>query len=74
MLRQIILRQVILLYVIVPAAAATALVTFSVPAVRADPGDKMTTVQAVEACRAELGKHAKYMDVRACVVRKKKGE
>jgi len=31
-------------------------------------------IQAINACRAELGRHAKYMDVRACVLRKIKGE
>jgi hypothetical protein len=34
---------------------------------------KITTVQAVKACRAELGKHAKFLAVRKCVIQKKNG-
>jgi hypothetical protein len=59
---------------IVIAVAATTFAGCLAPVARAQSGSQMTTVQAVEACRAELGKHAKYMDVRACVVKKKKGE
>jgi hypothetical protein len=45
--------------------------TICPPAVQADPSAK---IQAINACRAELGKNAKYLDVRACVNRKMKGE
>jgi hypothetical protein len=61
-------------YVIILGVVGMAVGTFSAPVVQAAPGAKMSTVQAIDACRAELGKHAKYLDVRACVVRKMKGE
>lgn len=32
----------------------------------------MTKIQAIEACRAELGQHAKYLAVRKCVMQKVK--
>jgi hypothetical protein len=32
----------------------------------------MTKIQAIEACRAELGQHGKYLAVRKCVIRKTK--
>jgi len=48
--------------------------TLSGSVVWAASGDKMSTVEAVNTCRAELGKDAKYLKVRACVIRKKKGE
>jgi hypothetical protein len=47
-----------------------AMETFSVAAIQAAPSAR---VQAINACRAELGKEAKYRDVRACVLRKMKG-
>ena len=45
--------------------------TVSVAAIQATPSAK---IQAINGCRAELGEHAKYVDVRACVRRKMKGE
>ena len=44
------------------------------PLAQAAASDAMTTVEAVKACRAELGRDAKYLKVRACVIKKKKGE
>ncbi len=44
---------------------------FSAAAIQAAPSAR---AQAINACRAELGKQAKYRDVRACVLRKMKGE
>ena len=48
-----------------------AVFTFPIAEIQAGPSAR---VQAINTCRAELGKHAKYMDVRACVLRKMKGE
>jgi hypothetical protein len=59
-------------YVIVLEVAVMGI--FSAPVVQAAPSDKMTTVEAINACRAELGKDAKYLKVRTCVIKKKKGE
>jgi hypothetical protein len=33
---------------------------------------RMSTVEAINACRAELGKNGKYLQVRKCVTRKMK--
>ena len=48
-----------------------AVLNFSVTAIHAGPSTK---IQAIKDCRAELGEHAKYMEVRACVLRKMKRE
>jgi len=56
---------------IVPGLAVMAALAFSIAAIQAGPSTK---IQAINGCRAELGKHAKYMDVRACVLRKMKDE
>jgi hypothetical protein len=58
-------------YAILLGAAVIAVETFSVAAIQAGPSTK---IQAIKDCRAELGEHAKYMDVRACVLRKMKRE
>lgn len=58
-------------YVIFIPMAVMTIQTFSAAVIQAAPSAR---VQAINACRAELGKHAKYMDVRACVIRKMKGE
>ena len=58
-------------HLIVLTTAAIAMATFS--AHRAEASG-MTQIQAITACRAELGKHAKYMDVRKCVVEKMKAQ
>jgi hypothetical protein len=57
-------------YAILLVFAVIAMETFSVAAIQAAPSAR---VQAINACRAELGKEAKYRDVRACVLRKMKG-
>jgi hypothetical protein len=57
-------------YAILLGVAVMAVEAFSV-AIQAAPSAK---IQAINGCRAELGKHAKYLDVRACVLRKMKGE
>ena len=60
-------------YAILPillGVAVMAVGAFSV-AIQAAPSTK---IEAINGCRAELGKHAKYLDVRACVLRKMKGE
>jgi hypothetical protein len=56
---------------ILAGLAVMAVLTFSIAEIQAGPSAR---VQAINTCRAELGKHAKYMDVRACVLRKMKGE
>jgi hypothetical protein len=56
---------------ILPGLAVMAALTFSIAAIQASPSTK---VQAINDCRVELGKQAKYGDVRACVLRKMKGE
>ena len=53
------------------AVAAMAVETFSVAAIQAVPS---TRVEAIKECRGELGEHAKYLKVRACVLRKMKRE
>jgi hypothetical protein len=56
---------------IFPGLAVIAGPTFSIAAIQAGPSTKM---QAIKDCRAELGEHAKYLEVRACVLRKMKRE
>ena len=66
--------KTMLRYVILPillAVAVMAVETFSVAAIQAAPSAR---VQAIKDCRAELGEHAKYSEVRACVLRKMKRE
>jgi hypothetical protein len=53
------------------AVAVIAVETFSVAAIQAAPSTK---IEAIKDCRAELGEHAKYLEVRACVLRKMKRE
>jgi hypothetical protein len=48
--------------------AATSPVPFSAPVVQTAPSDHMPTVQAINACRAELGGNANYLTVRKCVI------
>jgi len=60
------LRYAIVLQVVVVATAA-----FSAPAVQPATSDKMSTTDAINACRAELGKHGKYLQVKRCVAQKK---
>jgi hypothetical protein len=61
-------------YAILPillAVAVMAVETFSVAAIQAVPSTK---IEAIKDCRAELGEHAKHLEVRACVLRKMKRE
>jgi hypothetical protein len=63
--------QIMLRYVIVLATAAMTMGIISIHGVEAAG---MSQIDAINACRAELGKQAKYLDVRKCVIRKMKGE
>jgi hypothetical protein len=60
------LRYAIVLHVAVVATAA-----FSAPATHPAAGHKMSTIDAINACRAELGKHGKYLQVKKCVTQKR---
>jgi hypothetical protein len=59
-------------YVIVLQVTVLATVAASAPVAQPATGHKMSTVDAIKACRAELGKHGKYLQVRKCVIRKTK--
>ena len=61
------LRCVIVLQVTVLATVAA-----SAPVAQPTTSHKMSTVDAIKACRVELGKHGKYLQVRKCVIRKMK--
>ena len=66
--------KTMLRYAILPillAVAVMAVETFSVAAIQAA---RSTKIEAIKDCRAELGEHAKYLKVRACVLRKMKRE
>ena len=63
--------KTVLWWAMFPGLAVIALLTFSVTAIQAGPSTK---IQAIKDCRAELGEHAKYLEVRACVLRKMKRE
>ena len=65
--------KTMLRYAILPillAVAVMAVEAFSV-AIQAAPSTK---IEAIKDCRAEFGEHAKYLEVRACVLRKMKRE
>ena len=59
-------------YVIVLQVTVLATVAASAPVAQPSTSHKMSTVDAIKACRAELGKHGKYLQVRKCVIRKMK--
>ena len=59
-------------YVIVLQVTVLATVAASAPVAQPATNHKMSTVDAIKACRAELGKHGKYLQVRKCVIRKMK--
>jgi hypothetical protein len=59
-------------YVIVLQVTILATVAASAPVAQPATGHKMSTVDAIKACRAELGKHGNYLQVRKCVIRKMK--
>ena len=66
--------KTMLRYAIFPillAVAVMAVETFLVAAIQGAPSTK---IEAIKDCRAELGEHAKYLEVRACVLRKMKRE
>jgi hypothetical protein len=48
-----------------PTAASSA------PVVQPATAHKISTIDAIKACQAELGKHGKYLQVRKCVLQKK---
>jgi hypothetical protein len=59
-------------YAIVLQVALFATAAFSAPAAHTPTGSSMSTADAINACRAELGKHAKYLHVKRCVTQKTK--
>ena len=59
-------------YAIVLQVAVVATAASSAPLAQPTTSHKMSTVDAINACRAELGKHEKYLQVRKCVIGKKK--
>ncbi len=61
--------ETVLWCAIFPGLALIAVLSFSITAIQAGPSTK---IQTIKDCRAELGEHAKYMEVRACVLRKMK--
>ena len=58
-------------YAIVLQVAVVATAAFSAPVAQPVAGHKMSTADAINACRAELGKHGKYLQVKKCVAQKK---
>jgi hypothetical protein len=62
------LRYAIVLQV---ALSLVATVAFPAPAAQSATSHKMSTADAINACRAELGKHGKYLQVKKCVTGKK---
>jgi hypothetical protein len=60
------LRYAIALSVVIATTAA-----FAAPAVHPATNNQMSTADAINACRAELGQHAKYLQVKKCVAEKK---
>ena len=61
------LRFAIVLSVVMVTTAA-----FSAPVASPAASNQMSTADAINACRAELGKHAKYLQVKKCVTEKTK--
>jgi hypothetical protein len=59
-------------YAIVLQVAVVATAAFAAPVAQPVTTHKMSTVDAIKACRAELGKHGKYLQVRRCVIHKMK--
>jgi hypothetical protein len=58
-------------YAIVLQVAVVATAAFSAPGTHPAAGHKMSTVDAIKACRAELGKRGKYLQVKKCVTQKR---
>ena len=58
-------------YAIVLQLAVMATPAFSAPATQSTTDHQMSTVEAIKACQAALGKHGKYLQVRKCVMQKR---
>jgi hypothetical protein len=58
-------------YAIVLQLAVMATPAFSAPVTQSTTDHQMSTVEAIKACRAALGKHGKYLQVRKCVRQKR---
>jgi hypothetical protein len=58
-------------YVIVLQVAVAATAAISAPVAHPAASHKMSTADAINACRAELGKQGKYLQVKNCVSQKK---
>ena len=58
-------------YAIVLQVALVATAASSAPDTQPTTIDKMSTVDAIKACRAELGRHGRYSQVRKCVSQKR---
>jgi hypothetical protein len=58
-------------YAIVLQAALVVTAASSAPDTQPTAIDKMSTVDAIKACRAELGRHGRYSQVRKCVSQKR---
>lgn len=63
--------QAMLRYAIVLQVALVATAASSAPDTQPTTIDKMSTVDAIKACRAELGRHGRYSQVRKCVSQKR---
>jgi hypothetical protein len=63
--------QAMLRYAIVLSAVMVTTAAFSAPVAHPATSNQMSTADAINACRAELGKHAKYLQVKKCVAEKK---
>ena len=58
-------------YAIVLQVALVATAASSAPDTQPTTIEKMSTVDAIKACRAELGRHGRYSQVRKCVSQKR---
>jgi hypothetical protein len=58
-------------YAIVLQVALVATAASSAPDTQPTTIEKMSTVDAFKACRAELGRHGRYSQVRKCVSQKR---
>ena len=63
--------RAMLRYAIVLQLTVMATPAFSAPVTQSTTDHKMSTVEAIKACRAALGKHGKYLQVRKCVMQKR---
>jgi hypothetical protein len=63
--------QAMLRYAIVLSVVMVTTAAFPAPVVHPATSNQMSTADAINACRAELGKHAKYLQVKKCVTEKK---